>query len=233
MKQQRNSVDEDVKDILAIIVGQFLVVALKGDAKALAEYRKGYVAHFAKLHGADLNADLISETVTAGRAFTRIMGSRYGWDDHAVARLSSCVEDVCRAWVSELDIAEAIGRLRVVDAWSGIAACTAKNASMPLSLLDYVLMTLLPVVCSAEILVAAKAVWGLSDFTVEALEVIDAALEACVSRLCCGIGLKVDLRNELKLAILLHFPKDEGRLSANAGFAYKMLQRQYANMEVK
>ena len=233
MKKQRNYADEDVKNILAIIVGQFLVVALKGDTKTLKEFRRGYVAHFEKLRGAGLNADLVSETVAAGRAFTRIMGSRYGWNDDAVARLSSCVEEVCRAWASDSDIAEAVGRLRVVDAWSGIAACTAKNASMPLSLLDYVLITLLPVVCSAEISVVAKAVWQLSDLTLESLEAIDVDLEACVSRLCCGIDLKSDLRNELKLAILLHLPKDEGRLSANAGFAYKMLQRQYANMEVK
>ena len=231
MKRQKDSASE-ARNALAVVSGQFLVVALKGDAETLAELRQGYVAHFAKLRDMGLIGDLVSETVAAGRAFTRIMGSRYGWDENAVARLSSCVEDVCRAWASESDIAEAIGRLRVVDAWSGLVACTAKGASMPLSLLDYVLMTLLPVVCSAEIPVAAKAVWTLSDFAVESLDAVDEALEACVSRLCCGIGLKGDLRNELKLAVLLHLPKDEGRLAANAGFAYKMLQRQYANMEV-
>lgn len=233
MKKQRNYADEEVKNILAIIVGQFLVVALKGDIETLKEFRRGYVAHFEKLRGAGLNADFVSETVAAGRAFTRIMGSRYGWDENAVARLSSCVEDVCRAWVSDSDIAEAIWHLRGVDAWSGLVSCTVKNASIPLSLLDYVLMTLLPIVCPVEIPVAAKAVWALSEFTVEALEAVDAALDSCVSRLCCGIDLKSDLRNELKLATLLHLPKDDGCLSANAGFAYKMLQRQYANMEVK
>ena len=232
MKEQRSSMSENAKDVLAIIAGQFLVVALKGDTRSLAQFREGYVAHCNKLLGSLTQDELERETVAAGRAFTAILAKRYGWDSNATAQLSEYVEKACRAWVSEADVSPFIEKLRIIDAWSGITSCTTERAVIPLSLLDYVLMVLLPVVCGQEIRTAVTALLDFGTYEVETLEAVDAALAACVSRLCCGINMSDAMMQELKLAVLLHFPKDNGRLSANEGLAYKLLQRQYANMGV-
>lgn len=233
MKELRSSMSDNVKDVLAIIAGQFLIIALKGDSRSLAEFRKGYIAHCVKLLGTETQEKLESETVMAGRAFTAIMAKQYGWDSNATSMLSSCVEDVCRTWVTESDASSAIDKLRIIDAWSGIASCTVVGGVVPLALLDYVLMTLLPIVCGREIRNVVTALVELGSYEIDALTAVDLALEKCVSHLCCGICMSDTMLNELKLAALLHLPKDEGCLSANAGLAYKMLQRQYANMEVK
>ena len=232
MKEQRNSMSENAKDVLAIIAGQFLVVALKGDTRSLAQFREGYVAHCNKLLGTLTQTELESETVAAGRAFTAILANRYGWDSNAAALLSEYVEKACEAWVSEADVSPFIEKLRIIDAWSGITSCTTERAVIPLALLDYVLMVLLPVVCGQQIRAAVTALLDFGTYEVETLETVDAALADCVSHLCCGINMSNAMLNELKLAVLLHLPKDNGRLSANEGLAYKLLQRQYANMGV-
>jgi len=233
VKKQRSSVTEDVKVVLAVIAGQFLVVALKGDGRSLAEFRMGYVRHCERLLGPMSKEDLEYETVMAGRAFTSIMASRYGWSPEAKSALSACVEDACHAWISGADIASPIARLRVVDIWSGIASCMSGVSKIPLAMLDYALMVLLPVVCASEVRNVVTAVAGVSAYDVESLNAVDAALELCVSRLCCHLVMNDSMCNELKLAVLLHLPKDEGTLAANEGLAYKMLQRQYANTGVK
>ena len=223
---------ENAKDVLAIIAGQFLVVALKGDTRSLAQFREGYVAHCNKLLGTLTQTELESETVAAGRAFAAILTKRYGWDSNAAALLSEYIEKACEAWVSEADVSPFIEKLRIIDAWSGITSCTTERAVMPLALLDYVLMLLLPIVCGQEIRTAVTALMDFGTYEVENLEGVDAALAACVSRLCCGINMSDAMMQELKLAALLHLPKDNGRLSTNEGLAYKLLQRQYANMGV-
>lgn len=232
MKEQRSSMSENAKDVLAIIAGQFLVVALKGDTRSLAQFREGYVAHCNKLLGTLTQTELESETVAAGRAFAAILAKRYGWDSNAAALLSEYVEKACEAWVSEADVSPFIEKLRIIDAWSGITSCTTERAVIPLALLDYVLMLLLPIVCGQEIRTAVTALMDFGTYEVENLEGVDAALAACVSRLCCGINMSNAMMQELKLAVLLHLPKDNGRLSTNEGLAYKLLQRQYANMGV-
>ena len=232
MKKRRNSTTDNVKDVLTIVAGQFLVVALKGDTQSLAQFRKGYVAHCGKLIGSLTQDELESETAAAGRAFTAVLAKRYGWDPNATAQLSEYVEKVCRAWVSEADVSPFIEKLRIIDAWSGIASCTTERAVIPLALLDYVLMLLLPIVCGQEIRTTVTALMDFGTYEVETLDAVDAALAACVSRLCCGIKMSDAMLQELKLAVLLHLPKDNGRLSANEGLAYKLLQRQYANMGV-
>ena len=232
MKEQRSSMSENAKDVLAIIAGQFLVVALKGDTRSLAQFREGYVAHCNKLLGTLTQTELESETVAAGRAFAAILAKRYGWDSNAAALLSEYVEKACEAWVSEADVSPFIENLRIIDAWSGITSCTTERAVIPLALLDYVLMLLLPIVCGQEIRTAVTALMNFGTYEVENLEGVDTALAACVSRLCCGINMSDAMMQELKLAVLLHLPKDNGRLSTNEGLAYKLLQRQYANMGV-
>lgn len=224
---------DNIKNVLTILMGQFLLVALKGDIPSLEAFRKGYRAHCAKLLESPTQEELERATVEAGGAFTAILAKRYAWDSDAAAQLSACVETVCQAWILEQDVVPSIEKLRIIDAWSGISSCTSERAVIPLALLDYVLMTLLPVVCEKEIRTAVDVLWKLDDtYDVEALDAIDNALDACVSRLCCGITLRDAIRRELKLAVLLHLPKDSGRLSANEGLAYKLLQRQYAKMEV-
>ena len=233
MKKQRNSTTEEVNDVLAIIAGQFLVVALKGDKKSLAMFRDGYVAHCHKLLGDESSLALENRTLMACRTFITAMASRYGWDANATNDLSAAVEDACRAWLAEDHSSSAIEKLRVIDIWSGVTSCTAKNSVIPLSLLDYTLMALIPIVCASEISNTVAAISKVSAHDADLLMGVDTALGKCVSRMCCGIELGGAIENELKLAILLHLPKDDGRIAAIEGLVYKMLQRQYANMEVK
>lgn len=230
MKEGRGSMSNNANDVLTIIAGQFLLIALKGDMRSLALFREGYVAHCNKLLGVLSQAELATETATAGRAFTELLAKRYGWDPNATSLLSAYVEDACRAWAMGTDVSPVIEKLRIVDAWSGIASCTAEGAAIPLALLDYVLMTILPIVCGQEIRMAVRALSEFSTYEVGSLEAVDVALGVCASRLCCGITISDNLLRELKLAILLHLPKDSGCLSTSGGVAYKLLQRQYANM---
>lgn len=232
MKKQRSSLTENVADTLSVIAGQFLVIALKGDSEALSSFRNGFVRHFEKHFVTKGKLEIVSGFVDAGRRFTAIMGSRYGWDENAAAMLAAHVANACRDWVSAENAASSIAKLRTVDLWSGIVSSTSMRATMPLSLLDYVMMTLMPVVCSEGIREVATGVVNLMSGD-DGIPKLDEALGKCVKRLCCGVALPKRVENELKLVALLHMPKDTGILSANAGLAYKILQRQYANMEVK
>lgn len=232
MKKQRSSMTENVDDTLAVIAGQFLVIALKGDSEALSNFRNGFVRHFEKHFVTKGKPEIVSGFVDAGRKFTAIMSSRYGWDEDAAALLASHVANACREWVSAEDTASSIAKLRTIDLWSGIVSSSSMRATMPLSLLDYVMMTLLPVVCPEgvrEVVMSAVSLMSGDD----GISKVDEALGKCVKCLCCGIALSQRIENELKLVVLLHMPKDTGILSANSGLAYKLLQRQYANMEVK
>lgn len=224
---------DNTENVLTILVGQFLVLALKGDTRALAQFRDGYFAHSAKLFDSRTQVDLEAKTVTAGHAFVALLAKRYGWDANAASLLSLCVEDVCRAWISGADISSAVRRLRIIDVWSGVASSTHAGSKIPLSLLDYILMVLLPVVCASEVRTVVSALVAFRTYECDGLRTVDEALAVCVSHLCCGVKIGTATQNELKLAVLLHLPKDEGRLSANSGLAYKMLQCQYANTGVK
>ena len=223
----------DRERTLAIIAGQCLVVFLKGDNRMLANLREGYVDHWHKLQCAGHEIDIIEDTVAAGRMFTEIMGSRYGWINDSVELLSCKIEGVFRSWLSGNDPTSLISNLRVVDLWSGISSGISATHSIPLSLLDYVVMTLLPIVCAEEVCKTAMALTAFMQERGDPSKAVDAALGECVTRLCCGVAMSKALERELKLVVLLHMPKNEGILSANAGFAYKMLQRQFAKEEVK
>lgn len=225
MKKPTDSMT-DKCGVLPVIIGQFLILALKGDAKSLENFRKGYVLHFGQLPGAD---DLIEDTVSAGCAFVEILGSRFGWHPAATALLAGKVGDVCRAWIAGEDASPRIANLRTVDLWSGLVSCTSGTPSIPLSFLDCIVMTLLPVVCASEIRTVAELLAGFMQKEENSIRDLDEALGKCVARLCCGVEIPGTLERELKLVVLLHLPKDEGVLSANAGFAYKLLQRQFDN----
>ena len=223
----------DRERTLAIIAGQSLVVFLKGDNRAIASFREGYVEHWHKLQGSQPEIDIVEETVAAGRTFAEILSRRYGWNSDAVEMLSRKIEDVLRPWLSGNDPAWPVSDLRVVDLWCGISSGVCATHPIPLSLLDYVVMTLLPIVCAKEVRKTAMELTAFMKERDNPTKAVDAALGECVKRLCCGIAMSKDLERELKLVVLLHMPKNEGILSANAGFAYKMLQRQFAKEEVK
>lgn len=230
MKGQDVFLIDNESRVLSIVAGQFLIIVLKGDVGAITLFRKGYIAHFRKLFGVLTQEELEKKTVTAGRDFVAILAKHFGWESNAAECLSECVESTCHAWLSDGDISPYVEKLRIIDAWSGIASCTVRRPVIPLSLLDYILMLLLPIVCGQEIRVAVKSLADFGADNNESLEAVDEALTACVSRLCCGIRMNESMLRELKLAVLLHLPKDNGFLSANEGMAYKMLQCQYANM---
>ena len=231
MKMQKSGTCK--QNVLAILVGQFLVLALKGDNKVLSEFRIGYLNHYAKYFGSEGESDAVEDTISAAHAFTDILASRYGWNEDAATLLASKVESVCRDWISGRDAFMAIEQLRTVDLWSGIISCVTANNKIPLSLLDYIVMTLIPVLCHDEIAETTDALIKIMTSQSNPIDVVDKALGKCVKRMCCGIALPKALDNELRLIVLLHMPKDEGLLSSNAGFAYKLLQRQYAKEEVK
>ena len=62
---------------------------------------------------------------------------------------------------------------------------------------------------------------------------IDGQLQKIVSRLCFGLVLDRVPSNDLKLAVLLHLPIDDGIIASNIGFVYELLNQKYRHEEAR
>ena len=125
--------------------------------------------------------------------------------------------------------------MRVVNAWSGLSSCLSTDLPMPLSLLDYLLDVILPVLAGGMISELCDAIDSL--FLDKGAEydtkLIEEKLEIIIKRICFNSCLERPAMGELSLAVLMHLPKTNKDFSLKTGFLYKILQTKFAHMEDK
>lgn len=224
---------EEITNAMTVLAGQILLVQLKGDEQALERFRTKYLTHITNFFGLNSREEIISETTKASRRFAALLARRYGMERKAAECMISLLANAASEWIAGVKSDNVENALLRIDAWSGFASVTANGVPCPLSLVDETLEILLPIICGDEVRAAVESVWAVGTDVEESLEGLEAALEACVSKLVGGVDLAERVMDELKLIVLLHLPKEDEQLAAYEGMAYGTLKGEYAQKEVK
>ena len=228
-----NSTEKE--NVLTIWIGQLLIFALKADAHDLVLLQNNFKSKLESLleiNDPTTNNNLVCQ---ATDNLCAIVGKRFSWQQEAIDLLASKAKNFTVSFVACNEYSEALNNLRVVNAWSGLSSCLSTNLPMPLSLLDYLLDVILPVL-------AGEMISDLCD-VIDSLflgksgeydtDLIEEKLETIVKRICFNSCLARPAMGELSLAVLMHLPKNNKDFSLKTGFLYKILQAKFTHMENK
>ena len=228
-----NSTEKE--DVLTIWIGQLLIFALKADAHDLVLLQNDFNSKLESLLGTNDPTTSHNFVCRATDNLCAVIGQRFSWQQEAIDLLALKAKNFTVNFVACNEYLEALNNLRVVNAWSGLSSCLATNLPMPLSLLDYLLDVILPVLAGGMISDLCDVIDSLLlDKSGEYdTELIEKKLESIVKRICFNSCLERPVMGELSLAILMHLPKNNKDFSLKTGFLYKILQTKFAHMENK
>ncbi len=228
---------EDERDnVLIIWAGQLVLFCLKCDEHDLKLLAPSLREHLSGILKSDSSRYCCEKFSAASKDFAELLGQRFSFATEATDILGLHFSELASSVVSGGEFNQTIQTLRTIDAWSGLTSCTSR-IHVPRTLLDYVLDALLPIVASQDILLLYHMISLLFDDTIKnnapSPEDIDGQLQKIVSRLCFGGALDHEPSNDLKLAVLLHLPKDDGAVASNIGFVYELLKQKYRHEEAR
>lgn len=228
-----NSTEKE--DVLTIWIGQLLIFALKADAHDLVLLQNDFNSKLESLLGANDPTTIHNLVCRATDNLCTLIGNRFSWQQEAIDLLALKAKNFTVNFVACNEYSEALNNLRVVNAWSGLSSCLSTNLPMPLSLLDYLLDVILPVLAGGMISDLCDAIDSLflekgGEYDTD---LIEEKLEIIVKRICFNSCLERPVMGELSLAILMHLPKTNKDFSLKTGFLYKTLQTKFAHMEDK
>lgn len=228
-----NSTEKE--DVLTIWIGQLLIFALKADAHDLVLLQNDFNSKLESLLGANDPTTIHNLVCRATDNLCTLIGNRFSWQQEAIDLLALKGKNFTVNFVACNEYSEALNNLRVVNAWSGLSSCLSTNLPMPLSLLDYLLDVILPVLAGGMISDLCDAIDSLflekgGEYDTD---LIEEKLEIIVKRICFNSCLERPVMGELSLAILMHLPKTNKDFSLKTGFLYKTLQTKFAHMEDK
>lgn len=231
---QENSINSDHQNILLIWAGQLLIFSLKCDLHDLLILRGEFIKRMTEL-GIPADESFQKKAFLSGvSAFCLILKKRFSLQDDAAELLDQKLKSFAEAFWDGEGMEKPLSELRVTDAWSGLSSCLSKFP-MPLSLLDYSLDIILPVVTSEQVkkvcLLTDKLFSDKSSDTL--IDEIDGSLEEMTCHLCFNSNLDTVPCQELKLAILMHLPHDDKDFSMKKGYLFKILQSKYSHWEAK
>lgn len=228
-----NSTEKE--DVLTIWIGQLLIFALKADAHDLVLLQNDFNSKLESLLGTNVPTTSHNLVCRATDNLCTLIGKRFSWQQEAIDLLASKAKNFTANFVACNEYSEALNNLRVVNAWSGLSSCLSTDLPMPLSLLDYLLDVILPVLAGGMISELCDAIDSL--FLDKGAEydtkLIEEKLEIIIKRICFNSCLERHAMGELSLAILMHLPKTNKDFSLKTGFLYKILQTKFAHMEDK
>lgn len=233
MKQKNSWID--ASNVMTIWLGQLLVFGLKADAHDLVLLRHDFDTRVRELLKTE-NLPAIREAVCkAGDQLCDIMGKRFSWSKDAVDLFSAKARAFFIAFAEGQDYIGALENLRIVDSWSGLSSCLRQKLPMPLSLLDYVLDIILPVLSADLIPDLCREIDLMFTGKPDEYDTNKAEqkLIAVVKRICFNSCLEPAAMNELSLAVLMHLPKNNKDFSLKTGYLYKILQAKFAHEEDK
>lgn len=228
-----NSTEKE--DVLTIWIGQLLIFALKADAHDLVLLQNDFNSKLESLFGANDPTTSRNLVCRATDNLCTLIGNRFSWQQEAIDLLALKSKNFTVNFVACNEYSAALNNLRVVNAWSGLSSCLSTNLPMPLSLLDYLLDVILPVLAGGMISDLCDVIDSLfldkgGEYDTN---VIQEELEAIAKRICFNSSLDRLAMGELSLAILMHLPKTNKDFSLKTGFLYKILQAKFVHMEDK
>lgn len=228
-----NSTEKE--NVLTIWIGQLLIFALKADAHDLVLLQNDFKSKLESLLGTNDPTMSHNLVCRATDNLCNLIGKRFSWQQEAIDLLASKAKNFTVNFVASNEYSEALNNLRVVNAWSGLSSCLSTNLPMPLSLLDYLLDVILPVLASGMISELCNVIDSLflDKSGKDDTDLIEEKLEIIVKRICFNSCLERPEMEELSLAVLMHLPKTNKDFSLKTGFLYKILQTKFAHMEGK
>ena len=230
-----SSTNSDKQNVLAIWIGQLSLFSLKCDLHDLLLLRHDFIDRMAEL-GISRNPAIQKEALLSGTStFCAIVKQRFSLREEAAELFEQKLKSFISAFLDGKDMENPISELRVTDAWCGLSS-SLSNFPMPLSLLDYILDIVLPVVAAEQVKAVCLPIDKMfTDSSPDShlLENIDDILGQITCRLCFNANLDTTPCNELKLAILMHLPHGNKDFSMKTGYVFKLLQMKYSHTEVK
>lgn len=229
---QENSIDKS--NVLTIWLGQLIVFSLKADRHDIVLLRSVFKDRLTELLGTS-NAEMLKKTVfVAADRLCALLGQKFSWDANASLLLSAKLKAFCEDFLAEADFNDSLADLRVVDAWSGLSSCMNGKYPMPLSLVDYILEILMPVMTGDWLIRFYEKLDTLFTDECDNLKLIDdleQQLDVIVKRLCFNSFPNKNACGQLKLAVLMHLPKEDENTCLRMGYLFKTLQAQYKHEE--
>ena len=230
MKQENST---NTLDVLTIWLGQLLILGLKADEHDLVLLRGVFSSRLHALLETDNVSAIQNAICQANEQLCNTMGQRYSWNKEGINLLALKTSSFFLAFESGQNYIAPLTNLRIVDAWSGLSSCLNGNVPTPLSLLDYIMDTILPVLSTEQVSDLCEEidelfVEPLGEYDTTKLESI---LDNISKRICFNSSLEQSAMNEINLAVLMHLPKTNKDFSLKTGYLYKILQAKYAQEE--
>ena len=233
-KVQKDSIDKI--NVLTIWLGQLIVFSLKADQQDIVLLRSVFKDRLKELL-ATSNPEVLKRTIfTASDKLCFLLGDKFSWDANASQLLTSKMKAFLGDFLADEDFSASLADLRVVDAWSGLSSCMEGKYPMLLSLVDYILEILLPVMAGDWIIPFYKELDALFTDGYDNLEIVgnlERRLDIIIKRICFNSYPNKNACNQLKLAILMHLPKENENICLKMGYLFKTLQAQYKHEEVQ
>lgn len=229
---QESSIEKN--NVLTIWLGQLIVFSLKADRHDILLLRNNFQMRLKELLGIP-GTDVQKKAIfIAVDNLCSLLGQKFSWDSNASQLLSVKMKNFCDNFIAAESFDDSLAELRVVDAWSGLASCLISCQQVPLSLVDYILEVLLPVLTGDWLTAFYKTLNTLFVADRENQDVmldIEQHLDVMVKRLCFNAFPNKSACNQFKLAILMHLPKGDEETCLKMGYVYKILQAKYNHEE--
>ena len=230
-----DSLTDSPKAVVVIWVGQLLTICLKGDKddiQAAMAAMRNKIGKLFNIYSIQEQEKLISHATIV---FCDKLGERFSLATEATDLLKIKLNKTFQYVLRNQQYETAIAELRTIDLVSGLSA-SLNGTQMPLSLLDYVLDMILPYTGGEALLNLVKSVDQAFDKEIaedDLLLQINTILTQLVKQLRFGLACSDKTEYELKLAILMHLPKDDKDFAMKTGYMFKLFQLKQITLEVQ
>lgn len=223
------------KNVIIIWIGQMLTICLKGDKddiQTAMAAMQNKIGELFNIYSIQEQEKLISYATSA---FCDKLGERFSLATEATDLLKIKLNKTFQNVLGNQQYETAIAELRTIDAVSGLTA-SLNGTQMPLSLLDYVLDMMLPYTGGEALRNLVQCIDQAFDKEIaedDLLLQINTILTQLVKQLRFGLACSDKTEYELKLAILMHLPKDDKDFAMKTGYIFKLFQLKQITLEVQ
>ena len=230
-----DSLTNSEKNVIIIWVGQLLTICLKGDKNDIQTAMAALRNKIGELFNISSSQEQEKLICLATVVFCNKLGERFSLATEATDLLKIKLNKTFQNILHNQQYDAAIAELRTVDFLSGLSS-SLNGTKMPLSLLDYILDMILPYIGGDTLGNLLQSIDQAFDKEIaedQLLLKINTILTQLVKQLRLGLPSSTKTEYELKLAILMHLPKDDKDFAMKTGYIFKLFQLKQITLEVQ
>ena len=230
-----DSLTNSEKNVIIIWVGQLLTICLKGDKNDIQTAMAALRNKIRELFNISSSQEQEKLICLSTVVFCDKLGERYSLAAEATDLLKIKLNKTFQSILHDQQYEAAIADLRTIDFLSGLSS-SLNGTKMPLSLLDYILDMILPYIGGDALVSLVQSIDQAFDKEIaedQLLLKINTILTQLVKQLRLGLPSSTKTEYELKLAILMHLPKDDKDFAMKTGYIFKLFQLKQITLEVQ